>query len=158
LSVVAQERCLICECQLHRQGGYGVPTAKGRSHASAHHFVPERFFGRSKTRRGEQRDRLLALSPWGHEGETGVFCYECHEELLHNPVLLPEDLAVLRELVRLRGLTEDLKPESREKLASRVMLFHEAVALGIRELLSREQRPKPPNTYEAPGHQGVNGP
>ena len=143
---MAEERCLVCECKLHRQGGYGAPTAQGRSHASAHHFVPERFFGRSRNRRGEQRDRLFALSPWGHESETGVFCYECHEELLHNPVLLPEDLAALRELVRLRGLTEDLKPESRGKLADRVILLHEVIAIGIRELLSREQGAKTPNT------------
>jgi VIT1/CCC1 family predicted Fe2+/Mn2+ transporter len=59
---------------------------------------------------------------------------------------LQEDLAALRELVRLRGLTEDLKSESREKLAGRVVLLHEVIAIGIKELLAREQRAKPPNT------------
>lgn len=33
--------------------------------------------------------------PGGLEGESGLFCYECHEELIHNPVFLPGDLRVL---------------------------------------------------------------
>jgi hypothetical protein len=28
-----------------------------------------------------------------YEGESDVFCYECHEVLLLNPLLLPEDVA-----------------------------------------------------------------
>jgi hypothetical protein len=49
--------------------------------------VAERFFGRSNNRRGTQRDRVFEECPWGIEGQTAVFCYDCHEELLHNPVL-----------------------------------------------------------------------
>lgn len=133
-----QKWCGICGCRLHRRGGYGSPTVDGRAHASSHHYVPERFFGRSKTRKGEARDRLFESSPWGLEGKAGVFCYDCHEELLHNPVLLPADVEAFAELVRLRGLEEPAKSESREKLAGRVQLFHEAIAAGIRHLLAQE--------------------
>ena len=83
------ESCEVCGCLLGREAGtYARPTVEGRSHASQHHYLAERFFGRSKNRRGTERQRIFEESPWGHEGETGVFCYECHEELLHNPVLL----------------------------------------------------------------------
>ena len=136
---MSSERCAICGCEVHRRGGYAKPTVEGRSHASKHHYVAERFFGRSDNRPGEQRSRLFERSPWGLEGKAGVFCYDCHEELLHNPVLLPGDLEALSELVRLRGLDEAEKTASREKLAGRVQLFHEVLAMGIRELLKRER-------------------
>jgi len=129
------ETCGICGCQVHRQGEYAKPSVKGRSHATRHHFVAERFFGRSKNRTGEVRERILAADPWDVEGETAVFCYECHEELLHNPVLLPDDLEGLRELVRRRDLAENEKADSRKKLEGRIKLLHEALRRGIQELL-----------------------
>jgi len=49
---------------------------------------------------------MFTACPWGHEGESGVFCYECHEELLHNPVLLPEDVGRFAELVRLENVKQ----------------------------------------------------
>src|SRR5438034_11356030 len=86
------EACAICGCQLHRtRDTYATATIEGRSHASKHHFVAERFFGRSTNRRGTKTEGLFNACPWGREGESEVFCYECHEELLHNPVLLPWD-------------------------------------------------------------------
>lgn len=134
-----KELCEICGTELHRRGNYAVPTVDGRSHASKHHYVPERFFGRSKNRRGEVRHRLFDRSPWGLEGEAGVFYYDCHEELLHNPVLLPADIEAFAELVQLRGLDEPAKSESREKLAGRVELLHDVIALGVRKLLADER-------------------
>lgn len=71
------------------------------------------------------------MCPWGHEGKTEVFCYECHEELLHNPVLLPQELESFAKLVRARGLAEDHKPKDRAKIAGRIKLFHEVIALGL---------------------------
>ena len=35
---------------LHRDGDYAKPNIKGRSHATKHHYVAERFFGRSSNR------------------------------------------------------------------------------------------------------------
>jgi hypothetical protein len=127
------ETCAICGCQLHRsKNSYASPTAKGRSHASEHHYVPERFFGRSKNRKGTQRVKIFKKCPWGHEGERGTFCYECHEELLHNPILLPEDISRLASIIRKRGLEEHKKKASRDKIAGRIKLFHEIIQRGLK--------------------------
>lgn len=129
------EHCSICGCILHRtEGTYALPSISGRSHATKHHYVAERFFGRSVNRSGTKRDGIFIACPWGHEGETTVFCYECHEELLHNPVLLPEDIERFAALVRERGLNEIEKGEDRSKLAGRVKLFHEIISRGLKSL------------------------
>ena len=128
------EACAICGCRLHRTGTYATPTTEGRSHATKHHFVAERFFGRSSNRRGTKTEGLFTSCPWGREGESEVFCYECHEELLHNPVLLPDDISALAELVRMRGLSESIKTEDRSRIAGRVLLLHEVFARGLKSL------------------------
>lgn len=130
------EHCAICGCPLHRvRDTYARPTVEGRSHATKHHYVAERFFGRSVNRRGTRTEGIFASCPWGHEGESVVFCYECHEELVHNPVLLPEDISRFAELVKQRGFTEKAKTESREAIAGRVALLHEVIACGLATLL-----------------------
>src|SRR5262245_4014918 len=37
----------------------------------------------------------------------------CHKELVHNPVVLSEDIQRFAQLVRLRGLSEESKTEDR---------------------------------------------
>ncbi len=129
------ETCAICGCLLHRtKNTYASPTVEGRSHASTHHYVPERFFGRSKNRRGTQREKIFENCPWSHERETAIFCYDCHEELLHNPVLLPEDIKRFADIVRSKGLSEDRKTESRQRIAGRIKLFHEVIHRGLEEI------------------------
>lgn len=128
------EKCAICGCPLHRDGEYAKPTVKGRSHATKHHYIPERFFGRSKNRQGTQREGIFDDCPWNAEGKTVVFCYECHEELIHNPVFLPADLDAFSTLVIERGLSEEYKVESREKIAGRIKLLHEVIQRGLMEL------------------------
>jgi len=133
------EHCAICGCELHRtRNTYARATIEGRSGASKHHYVAERFFGRSSNRRGTKTQGVFTECPWGHEGESKIFCYECHEELLHNPVVLPEDIARFAELVRLRGLAEQVKTEDRSKISGRVALFHEVIERGLRMLLEEE--------------------
>jgi hypothetical protein len=134
------EKCAICGCALHREKNtYGRPTLAGRSHASKHHYVAERFFGRSKNNPGKQRPKIFVKCPWGHEKEGALFCYDCHEELLHNPVLLPEDITRFEQLVRRRGLNEPKKPESRTKIAGRIRLLHEVIDKGL-DILLREEK------------------
>jgi hypothetical protein len=136
-----KEYCAICGCILERMSGaYGTPSKEGRGHPSRHHYVAERFFGRSGNRRGDAREGIFKTCPWGVEGKSTLFCYECHEELLHNPVLLPEDLARFRELVKKRGLAELHKSADRIKIAGRVKLFHEIIEAG---LLTIERRSRP---------------
>jgi hypothetical protein len=133
------ETCAVCGCTLHRTAGeYAKPTVLGRSHATSHHCVAERFFGRSTNRKGTQREAMWETCPWGHEGEVVVFCYECHEEMLHNPVILPDDLNRFAELVRRRGLSEQVKNEGRSLIAGRIRLFQEVIALGIATALAAE--------------------
>jgi len=134
------ETCAICGCRLHRCGEYAKPSIKGRSHATKHHYVAERFFGRSKNRPGTQHEKIFDKCPWSREGETGLFCYECHEELLHNPVFLPEDIRRLSELVKLRGLPEDFKTENRENIAERIKLLHEVISKGLQEALESSSK------------------
>jgi hypothetical protein len=141
------EHCAICGCELHRTPGtYARPTIKGRSHATKHHFVAERFFGRSSNRPGTKTDGVFASSPWILEGKSEVFCYECHEELLHNPVLLPGDIALFAELARLRGLSENTKTEDRSRIAGRIELFHELISRGLKVLHEEEVARVKPNT------------
>lgn len=125
------EVCGICGCRLHRGGDYATPTVEGRSHATMHHYVAERFYGQSENRHGQQHEPIFTDDPWAMEGQTGVFCYECHEELLHNPVLLPTDLAIFRELVRRFDLAETEKPVHPGKLAGRIKLLHEVLHQGL---------------------------
>ena len=133
------ELCTICGCELHRTANtYARPTPEGRSHATRHHYVAERFFGRSTNRRGTLREPIFEACPWEVEGESAVFCYECHEELLHNPVLLPHDLERFRELVMIRGLNEHQKDQGRSKLAGRIELLHDVIAAGIAALHEQE--------------------
>lgn len=139
VSPTIQERCLLCGCLLHRSGGYAEPTIEGRSHATRHHFIAERFFGRSSNRRGDIRDRLFDKCPWSCEGQSAVYCYECHEELLHNPVFTPVDMERFAKLVRLRGLNEDRKSGDRSKLAGRIMLLQEIVEAGLTAVLSKSE-------------------
>jgi hypothetical protein len=96
--------------------------------------VAERFFGRSNNRRGTQRARAFEECPWGFEGQTAVFCYDCHEELLHNPIFLPVDISRFADLVKERRLDEDRKTESRDKIAGRIKLLHEIIQRGLKEL------------------------
>lgn len=135
-----QEHCCICGCVIHRNGGYAKPTILGRSHATKHHFVAERFYGRSTNRKGDQRDRLFPSCPWGVEGLTALFCYDCHELLIHNPVFLPEDLEGFAALVRARHLDEAVKTEATNKLAGRIKLLQDVISKGIASCLADTDR------------------
>jgi hypothetical protein len=140
-----EEHCALCGCMVHRTGAFGEQSVRGRSHATAHHFVAERFFPRTASRSGSKRYRyaqpregIFQRCPWNMRGKTAVFCYECHEELLHNPVLLPEDIRQLAELVRRAGFDEIDKPATREHIAGRIQLFHTVIQAGLTTLLSQD--------------------
>ena len=126
------EKCAICGCRIHRDGDYAAPTVKGRSHATKHHYVPERFFGRSANRKGTVREPIFKECPWDSENKTVLFCYECHEELLHNPVFLPEDIEDFAVLVKALGLNAGEKTNDRTRIAGRIELLHAVFARGLR--------------------------
>ena len=129
------ERCEVCGCRVHRGGDYAKPSVTGRSHATKHHYVAERFFGRSRNRPGTRRNAVFCVSPWPEiERKVAVLCYECHEELFHNPVFLPQDVEAFAAIVRQRCLAEDRKGRSREKIAGRVRLLHEIIQEGLKQV------------------------
>jgi hypothetical protein len=134
MNLRAAEKCAICGCKLHRDGDYAKPTPKGHSHATEHHYVAERFFGRSANRRGDIREPIFKDDEWRLEKKTAVYCYECHEELIHNPVFLPEDIAALSALVKAGGLSEEEKTDDRTKLAGRIRLLHDVIRAGLKAL------------------------
>jgi hypothetical protein len=124
---LAPEHCAICGCKLHRTPNtYARPTAEGRSHATKHHYVAERFFGRSSNRPGTLSDGIFKVCPWSHEGES---------------VLLPDDIENFAALVKARGFSESSKPETRGAIAGRVLLLHEIIEAGLKTLIQAEQRP-----------------
>jgi hypothetical protein len=119
---------------------YANATPEGRSHASRSHYVAERFYGRSANRKGLAA-RIFETCPWDLEGKSTIACYECHELMLHNPVLLEDDVKRFAEIVRARGLSETVKPENFTKIAGRIRLFQEVIARGIADLYGKECPP-----------------
>jgi hypothetical protein len=134
----SEELCAICGCKLHRDGDYAKPTVQGRSHATEHHYVAERFFGRSANRPGTVREPLFQEEEWKLEKKTATYCYECHEELIHNPVFLPDDIAAFAELVKAKGLAEIEKADNRSKLAGRIRLLHDVIRTGLKAMKNKE--------------------
>jgi predicted nucleotidyltransferase len=92
------------------------------------------------------RKPIFSKPPWIIEQNTGVFCYDCHEELLHNPVLLPEDIEKFAALVKTLRLDEETKPQSRELIAGRIKLFHLVIEAGLKHLLNCERIYSPVKT------------
>jgi hypothetical protein len=133
----AVEYCAICGCVLQRTGNYASGT-DGLDHAGRSHYVAERLFGRSSNGRKTVTGPVFTECPWGLERQFAVMCYECHEVMLHNPVIVPADIARFAELVRLRGLREPVKEADKEKLGKRIQLFQEVIAAGIRTVLNAE--------------------
>lgn len=152
------QNCELCGCQLHRgRGTYAEASVEGRSHATEHHYVADRLYGKKANGKVTKHTPVFEAGDWpeGDAFPTGTFCYECHEELLHNPVLLRDDIAEFAELVQSRGLGEDQKPEGREQLAGRVRLLHECIRVGIAALRAVEGLPfetaaKPGTRRETP--------
>lgn len=73
---------------------------------------------------------------------TLVFCYECHEELLHNPVFLPKDIERLARLCSERGYDEVVKLDDRDRLAGRIKLLHEVIDAGLSALEEARASPR----------------
>lgn len=67
------DSCSICACPLTSgRGEYATLSPRGRSHKSKHHFVAERFFGRSGNRRGTQRERLCEVPLGNRRAERAL--------------------------------------------------------------------------------------
>jgi hypothetical protein len=60
--------------------------------------------------------------------------------LLHNPVLLPEDVNRFSALVQKRGFSEDEKLNNYARIAGRIALFHDVIARGLASFENEETR------------------
>jgi hypothetical protein len=82
-----------------------------------YHLFPSRFkkyFG---------QDELTSIFNIDSFSECGEFCYECHEEILHN-------------IVMNREMVENLSKVFSEKdKKEKICLFHKALGLGLKQLL-----------------------
>ena len=139
------KHCAICGCELNRKSKvYGEDNQDGRSHASEHHYVAKRFFGHSKTSKGKLPRKPIFNSkncpPQWEDKKVGILCYDCHEELLHNPVFLASDIKQFAKLVELMNLNENDKPKSKDKIKGRIVLLHEVIEKGIKAILRAEKR------------------
>ncbi len=101
------DRCTLCDCELTNTD-YG----RNLTDRSRHHRLPLRLSEWTGSFPEEMREELIVL------------CYWCHEEMIHNPILLP---GVEQQLCRLfagKGLDERLR------------LFAEAIEKGAAALLA----------------------
>jgi len=137
------QHCAICGCelfgarrdkekgQLKRKVQYGEDSPEGRSYRTKHHYIAKRFLGREIFSGGDEQ-RLIK-----NKRKYTFLCYNCHEELLHNPMLLPDDIEDFHELVDKedKRLTEPTKGDDKDKLARRIELLHKVIETGIKVLL-----------------------
>jgi hypothetical protein len=120
-----------------------MPVRRWRAEATLPDIttLPNVFFGRSANRPGTRTEAIFQICPWGLEGRSDVFCYECHEELLHNPVILPADMVRFASLAKSLGFAESEKSADRTKIAGRIRLLQEAISAGL-DVLTRKQEGK----------------
>mgnify|MGYP001619825991 CR=1 FL=1 len=124
--------CGLCGCALLRMGKYGEDNALGRCFPSEHHLVAKRFYGKNKNKRSKilDDDDFKKFS-----NEKIKLCYDCHEELLHNPVLSPDNMKGFKELVRKKHWDERNKKDGKEKIRGRIKLLQEIIDKGINIML-----------------------
>ena len=132
---MAPERCRLCGCRVHRGGPYAAPTIEGRSCASEHHLCGRALpwaLENLTWRPACQDFRNVSV---GIRRKVAVYCYECGEKLLHNPVIIEADIERFAQLVRLRALNEDAKPAARQKMVGRIRPLYEVIDAGLSVLI-----------------------
>lgn len=131
--------CRICSCVLSRKNGtYGQATPSGRSHGTKHHLVAKRFFTKTKNDSISKMNPIFKDGDYPqYKGQMETLCYECHEELLHNPIFLPNDIDKFAKLVEKRFCDERGKKKTtkRKKIGQRIKLLNEVISVGLDELL-----------------------
>ena len=106
--------CVLCGIEF-TTGAYA--TESGRYNKSEHHLFPTRFkkYGIS------QRSLAKKLNVETRDFDSVHLCYECHEELLHNPVFTSKMIKGLSHLMRGKDLE------------GRVITLSRVIELGIIE-------------------------
>jgi len=115
----ATNRCVLCRIEF-TTGDYA--TESGRHNKSEHHLFPTRFkkYGIS------QRSLAKKLDVETRDFDSVHLCYECHEELLHNPVFTAKMIKELSHLMIGKSLEE------------RVITLSRVIELGINEAVKKD--------------------
>ena len=112
----ATDHCMLCGIEF-TTGAYA--TENGRYNRSEHHLFPARF----KKYHISQRSLAKKLNIESQDFDSVHLCYECHEELLHNPVFATKMIKELSQLMRGRSLED------------KVIILSRVIELGIREAI-----------------------
>ena len=115
----AADHCMLCGIEF-TTGVYA--TENGRYNSSEHHLFPTRFkkYGIS------QRSLAKKLNVETQDFDSVYLCYECHEELLHNPVFTTKMIKELGYLMLGRSLED------------KVIIISRVIELGIKEAIKEK--------------------
>ena len=108
-----------------KKGQYAKDSINGRSYPTKHHLIAKRFYNKKRKKIFETIDKPSVVE----------LCYDCHEELLHNPVLSANDIEKFSMLIKQKECNETIKDDSKNKIRERIDLFAEIIAEGIKTLL-----------------------
>ena len=112
----ATAHCILCGIEF-TTGVYA--TESGRYNRGKHHLFPSRFkkYGIS------QRSLAEKLNVESQDLDFVHLCYDCHEELLHNPVFTAKMIEKLSPLIKGKSLED------------KVITMSRIIKLGIREAI-----------------------
>ena len=116
----SSNHCMLCGTKFSTKGVYA--TKNGQYNRSEHHLFPARF----KKYHISQRSLAKKLNVESRDFDSVHLCYECHEELLHNPVFTTKMIKELSHLMRGKSLEDKV-----------ITLFH-VIELGIREAIKEK--------------------
>ncbi len=112
--------CLLCGKQLvEGNPGNKYGTKDGMDCISRHHVLPVRFKEYFST---EETSKLFGITDSNLQFN---FCYECHEEVLHN-VVVNEGI--------IQSLSLLFNDKSKQE---RISILHDAVKAGVEQLLNK---------------------
>ena len=114
----ATDHCMLCGIKFSTKGVYGTE----KYHRSEHHLFPLRF----KKYRINQRSLAKKLNVETQDFDSVHLCYECHEELLHNPVFTTKMIEELSHLMK------------GKRLEDKVITMFRVIKLGIREAIKEK--------------------
>ncbi len=115
----AAEHCMLCGIEF-TTGAYA--TENGQYNRSEHHLFPTRF----EKYYISQRSLAKKINVESQDFDSVHLCYECHEELLHNPVFTTKMIKELNHLMRGKSLED------------KVITLSRVIELGIREAIKEK--------------------
>ncbi|HEY9205431.1 MAG TPA: hypothetical protein VIO58_05870 [Candidatus Methanoperedens sp.] len=108
--------CQLCKTPLKEGNlGYAYGTSEGLTHLSRHHIFPKRL------KKYFTNDEIQKIFHIDNPSSSMVFCYECHEEILHNIILNDSMVAMLSTLL------------DRKDKKTKIKIIHEILKKGIEE-------------------------